>query len=309
MTTPTQRLKYIPLVALSAAIALVPSAAQAAIDNTAQATGTYAAAPVNSNNSPVAVPVTPAGASLQITKSVSSAPTILNGVNNAKTDAGDTITFGYVITNNGNITMNNVVPVDPSPQFNGVNGTGSFPAFTPVSLVPGASAAFSGLYTLSATDVIRAADITNGVTNTATASGTPAGGPAYPGSPVSNVAQTTINGFGALSIVKTFVLADAGGGGAGTADVGETITYTYTIANTGTAAVTNVQITDTHELVGVALGAGGITSETLTVPGPLGAGASTNTTANNGIWNSLAAGATITMTYVHVVTATEFNNQ
>ncbi len=310
MTTPTQRLKYIPMAALSAVIALMPTAAQAAIDNTANATGTYGAGTVTSNNDAEAVPVTPAGPALSVAKSVSAGPTVANGPNTTQTDAGDTITFGYIITNTGNVTMNNVLPVDPSPQFAGINGTNSFPAFTPVSLAPGASAAFSGVYTLSTLDVYRAADVVNGVTNTFTATATPASGGSYT-SPVSNVAQTAITGFSELVMVKTSSLADVAGGGTGTADVGETITYTYTISNVGTRPLTNVQTNDTHELAAVALGAGGVRAETVTLAnaGPLGLAASTDATANNGIWSTLAEGATVVMTYQHVVNITEFNNQ
>jgi uncharacterized cupredoxin-like copper-binding protein len=317
MTTSTpkpnapSRLRYIPLAAV-AALSLMPSAANAAITNDAKATGTYGAATVESATASATVTVTPAGPALTIAKSVSAGPTTSSGASATNTDAGDTITFRYVVTNTGNVTMNSVVPVEGAagPQFNTVNGTGSFAAFSPLSatLAPGASQAFTAVYTLSAADVFRAADVTNGVTNTATATASPASGGSYT-SPASNIATATITGFGALSITKARVLTDAAGGGTGTADVGETITYTYTIANTGTAAVTNVSVDDQHEGSGVAVGAGGITAETLTVNGPLGAAASTNTVANNGIWNTLAAGASITMTYTHVVTTTEFNNQ
>jgi uncharacterized repeat protein (TIGR01451 family) len=316
MTTSTQkpsaptRLRYIPLAAV-AALSMMPTSANADIGNTATATGTYNSNPVNSATDTASVTVTPAGPALTVAKSVSAGPTITAGTNIGNTDAGDTITFRYIVTNTGNVTMNSVVPVEATgPQFNTVNGTGTFAAFSPLSasLAPGASQAFTAVYTLSANDVYRAADITNGVTNQATATASPASGGSYT-SPVSNTAQATITGFGALSIDKVAVLTDATGGGTGTADVGETITYTYTIANTGTAAVTGVQISDIHEGTAVTVGAGGITAETLTIPGPLGAAASSNTVVNNGIWNTLAAGASITMTYTHVVTTTEFNNQ
>jgi uncharacterized repeat protein (TIGR01451 family) len=307
--TAPMRLRYIPLAAV-AALSLMPNAANAAITNDAKATGTYGAATVESATDSATVTVTPAGPALTVAKSVLSGPTTALGSNGTNTDANDTITFRYIVTNTGNVTMNSVSPVDPQPQFNAVNGTGSFAAFSPLSasIAPGASQAYTAVYTLSASDVFRAADITNGVSNTATATASPASGGSYT-SPVSNIATATITGFGALSITKARVLTDAAGGGTGTADVGETITYTYTIANTGTASVTNVSVDDQHEGSGVAVGAGGITAETLTINGPLGAAASTNTVLNNGVWNSLAAGATITMTYTHVVTTTEFNNQ
>jgi hypothetical protein len=44
------------------------------------------------------------------------------------------------------------------------------------------------------------------------------------------------------------------------------------------------------------------------VPGPLGAGASPDTTANDGIWSTLAPGATVTFTWAHTVTQAEIDH-
>ncbi len=106
-----------------------------------------------------------------------------------------------------------------------------------------------------------------------------------------------------LAITKTFAPA-------GPFSVSQVVTYTYTIANTGNVAMTNVQVNDMHgtPAVLVGLGAGGITSETLTIPGPLGAGASPDTTANDGIWSTLAPGATVTFTWAHTVTQAEIDH-
>jgi uncharacterized repeat protein (TIGR01451 family) len=306
------RLRYLPLAAV-VALSLMPSAANAAITNDAKATGTYGATPVESATDSATVTVTPAGPAMSIVLSIDSGPSTNNGPNNAFVDGGDTITFRYVIANTGNVTMNNVLPSDPNgPQFGGTGGTAitSFtpvaPATTPVSLAPGESVAFTAVYTITAADARRAADITNGVTNQATLTATPASGTFTP--PDSNIVQTQFNGYVELTMDKVAQLADAPGGGATTADVGETITYTYTIANTGTAAATNVSVNDLHEnsTTPVPLGAGGVTSEDITVVGQL---ASTDVTANNGVWSSLAAGATVEMVYLHTVTLTEFNNQ
>jgi hypothetical protein len=106
-----------------------------------------------------------------------------------------------------------------------------------------------------------------------------------------------------LTVAKAFAPA-------GPYSVGQIVTYTYTIANTGNVAMTNVQVKDMHgtPAVLVAWGAGGITAETLTVPGPLGAGASPDTTANDGIWSTLAPGATVTFTWAHTVTQAEIDH-
>jgi hypothetical protein len=106
-----------------------------------------------------------------------------------------------------------------------------------------------------------------------------------------------------LSISKTASTA-------GPVSLGQTIIYTYTVTNTGNVSLNNVHVIDMHgsPAVQIANGAGGITSETLTIPGPLGAGASTDTVANDGVWTTLAPGATLQFTYTHTVTQAEIDH-
>ena len=92
---------------------------------------------------------------------------------------------------------------------------------------------------------------------------------------------------------------------------GQTVTYTYIVTNTGNVTVLNVQVKDLHgtPAVLVPLGATGITSETLTTPGPLGAAASQpDATAGDGVWSKLAPGASVTFTWAHVVTQAEIDH-
>lgn len=308
-----RRWLFTPLLSTTFLIATQPSFAT--IDNTAVATGTYNAATVNSPASNlVQVPVTAANPSLSVSKSVLTAATIASGANATITDSGDKITYQYIVTNNGNVTMSAVVPIDPKPKFgpSQVVGTGTFAGFVPASavLAPGASQTYTNIYTLSTLDVDRAAGVVvpaNAVNNSATATGTSTSGTLGVVPP--GTATTTIAGGPVLSIVKTRSLADtvAPGHTANNADVGEVITYTYTVQNTGNVAITNVSINDTHE--GAAIGAGLIIGETLVTDGPLAPGiASTDSAANNGTWSLLQAGATITFTYAHTVTQAEFDN-
>ncbi len=249
-------------------------------------------------------------AGLTVTKTAA-APTIALGTSATITDALDTITFSYVLKNVGSVTLTLVAPSDAGPKFNGIAGTNTLGAFSPagsVTLVAGASQTFTATYVLSLTDVKNGVGITNGVTNTASATGrSPAA--ATITAPNSN-ATTTIVASPLVSTVKSFVLTDTGGLTPGKADLNEIVTYTYTVTNTGNVPMSGVSVNDLHgtPAAAVPLGAGGITSETLATPGPYGAAASTDTTANDGIWTTLAPGASITFTWVHTVTQAEVDH-
>jgi hypothetical protein len=120
--------------------------------------------------------------------------------------------------------------------------------------------------------------------------------------------QCTITNNGSptpvLTLSKTFSTAST------PVVVGQNIVYTYTVSNAGNVSIANVQINDMHgtPAVPIALGGSGITAETLTVPGPLGAAASTDTTPNDGVWTNLAPGATVRFNYTHTVTQAEIDN-
>ena len=107
-----------------------------------------------------------------------------------------------------------------------------------------------------------------------------------------------------LTIAKTYAAAPS------PVTLGQTVTYTYVISNTGNVPVQNVQVKDLHGTPAVLapLGAGGITNETLTTPGPLGAAASPGGPANDGIWQTLAPGAAVTFTWAHTVTQAEIDH-
>ncbi len=269
-----------------------------AIDNSAVAVGTYTAADdTTSMPDTASVPVL-VNHDLSIVKSVFSGPTTAAGADGVNTDAGDTIVYRYTITNNGSVTEDNITPIDTGPTFDGQAAANSLSAFTEVigvgagtgdaaTLAPGETVVFEASYILAALDVLNAAGVTDGVSNIATASSDD-----VPASPPSPPATATIPAVPLLEIVKVAVLNDETVAD-GFAETGETITYTYTVTNTGNVALTNVGIQDTHEgalLTGVNLPVG----ETITTEGPVGP--SDIGTANDGVIDTLEAGATATFT-------------
>lgn len=151
---------------------------------------------------------------------------------------GDTINYTVTLQNTGNVTLSGVTATETS--F--TNGAGAPLTLTgplaPVStnrpdgtLPPGATASWTGTYTLTQADI----DAGGVITNVATGSGTTPSG--------STIEQqgTAVTGVVAagpsLALVKT---ADK------TSDVksGETVTYTFTATNTGNVTITDLSIVE-----------------------------------------------------------------
>lgn len=94
-----------------------------------------------------------------------------------------------------------------------------------------------------------------------------------------------------LSVVKT-------ASSAGPFSVGQFITYTYKVTNTGNVVMMVVSVADTHNGTGTFLGP---KNEALTTDvDPVGD--STDASGNNGVWDSLGPGDTVTFTATYTVT-------
>jgi plastocyanin len=278
-----------------------------AITNDATSSGTYGGNPVTSNTSSQSVPVTAAGPTLTVAKS-GAAPVDVNA--DGIISVGDTITYTYVVTNNGNVSISNVLPVDAGPTFNSIAADNALGAFQtspagPVTLAPTQNRTFTAVYTLTAQDADRAAGITiaggNAVQNSATATGTPATGTLAAVTP--SAVELEIPANPKLVITKAVQTGPAGG----TADVGETITYLYTVQNTGNVTIAGAQVNDVHE--GAAVPLASLSEGTLVTDGPLANAPdnlpSTDTASTPGVWTTLRPGATVTFTYTHTVTQAE----
>ena len=131
---------------------------------------------------------------------------------------GQSVTYTYLITNTGNVTLSNIGVVD--------NLAGPITNLNTTTLAPGQKAIGTGTYTTTQSD-----HDNGSVTNTATV---------YNGTTALNQTQATItaiNKYPALSITKTpnpltYSIS------------GQTITYTYTVKNTGNVELNAVNVVD-----------------------------------------------------------------
>ena len=304
-------------------VSVIPLSAAAQITNTATVTGFYGATQVTAEDN-ASVEVVDALPNLEIVKTVKKTD-FTKGVDvDDRADAGDTITYQYVVTNKGNVTLSGVTPVDVGPTFNGQTAqnalggfvvSGSDPVANTATLKPNESATFEAVYVLANLDVYHAADTKDLdgdakklVVNTATSKGQkPASGGEYVDPDVSTV-SLELAPKAEIKIVKTAVLNDEVTDN-DIAEVDETITYTYTVTNTGNVPLTDISIADIHE--DVSLASGDVTSEALLTEGPLSTttgATSTDATANDGVWDILQPEAVITFTYEHTVTQDEVDN-
>ncbi|WAA66962.1 DUF7507 domain-containing protein [Microbacterium oxydans] len=192
------------------------------VTNTATATGTPPTGePPVSPPSTVEVPATGAPA---ITVVKSADPTSIDA-------AGDTVSYGFLVTNTGNVTLTEIVVADTD-----FTGMGTAPVIAcpdeASSLAPGASVTCEASYTATQADVDAGQ-----VTNTATATGTPPGDLEPPVSPPST-AIVTVPSTPGITVVKSADLIEI-------TAAGQTITYSFLATNTGNVTLTDVTVTDT----------------------------------------------------------------
>jgi uncharacterized repeat protein (TIGR01451 family) len=142
--------------------------------------------------------------------------------------AGEIITYSFLVTNTGNVTL-----TDVSVDEGSFTGTGELSPLTPssvASLAPGADATFTATYTVTQADVDAGS-----VSNSATGTGVPPSGP-----PVESPPSTVIVEFDpepGLTVVKSATPHDAA-----SFTVGQEITYSFVATNTGNVTLTDVSI-------------------------------------------------------------------
>lgn len=224
------------------------------------------------------------------------APTFAAGGNALLTDGGDTIAYSYTVQNTGNVPVNGVSITDAGPTFNGLAGTGTMSAVSPLtaSIAVGASQVFTASYELSQQDVDNAGGILNGIANTASASGASVGG--VPATSNNSTAQTTISRDANITVVKT---------ASATSNVpaGVTVTYTYRVTNTGNQTISNIALIDSHNGNGVPPVPAG---ESLVVDS--GNTGDSSDTGADGIWDNLAPGDVVEFTASYIVIQADVDN-
>ena len=172
---------------------------------------------------------TSAGSGLRVALTQAPALTVVKSSPTPSYSAvGDTIAYGFLVTNTGNVTLSNIA----------VNDTETAPAtqanLSPITC-PDSTLAPAAAETCAATYTVTAADMLNGsVSDTATASGTPPGSvtPVTSGS-----SGTTVNAyFAVVTLTKSATTT--------TPTVGSHDTFTLTAANAGPSDSGQVLVTD-----------------------------------------------------------------
>ncbi|WP_169795531.1 DUF7507 domain-containing protein [Arthrobacter woluwensis] len=188
------------------------------VANKATATGAPPSGdPVTSRPSEVTVPVDPAPG-ISVVKSADKNELV----------AGETITYSFVVTNTGNVTLRDVKVTEE--EF---TGSGQLSPITcpddAASLAPGAQVTCTATYVVTQDDVDRGS-----VENSATATGTPPGDAPPVTSPPSEV-KVPQGPKPGISIVKT---ADK----PAVREPGESVTYSFLVTNTGNVSLTDVKV-------------------------------------------------------------------
>ncbi|MCP3937232.1 MAG: DUF11 domain-containing protein, partial [Actinomycetia bacterium] len=197
------------------------------IDNTATVASTDPGGNPVGDTDDETVPVSSA-ASIVLVKSLFS-----NADEDASGDVsvGDTLTYQFVATNDGTVTLDNVVITDPLPGMSALT----------CAPVAGSSLAPAASMTCTATYSVTQTDVDNGqIVNTATVNATDPGG-----NPVTDDDTETVvpPQSPSIDLVKSF-LGNADEDASGDISLGDTITYGFDVTNDGNVTLTNVTVAD-----------------------------------------------------------------
>lgn len=203
------------------------------VTNTAKSTGNINGTPVTSNEAKVTTPIVTPKPSIVLSKTVDKAK--LTG-DMAK--AGADLSYGFKITNNGNVTISGITISD---KLSGVSTiTISWPGAAG-ALEAGQSATGTAKYNVKQSDVD-----TGSVTNTAQATGTSK----TTGTNITSnesTATTDITRSPSMTLTKSSTPTNVN---AIDAVVGHEITYNFKITNTGNTRINELKISDSMKEIG-----------------------------------------------------------
>jgi uncharacterized repeat protein (TIGR01451 family) len=145
--------------------------------------------------------------------------------------SGDTIAYSYTVTNNGNVTMSNIVVSDTR------LGAATCPA-TPLAAGATATCTAPGSYTVTQSDV----DAGTGVAATASVAGRKPGAASNTVYGSNTVTVPVAGPAPSLSVTSVATVSPASHQSA--VRVGDTIAYTYTVVNDGNVTMTGIGLTD-----------------------------------------------------------------
>ncbi|MBB1088523.1 DUF11 domain-containing protein [Lysobacter sp. SG-8] len=180
------------------------------------------------------VDIAPQQQSLTIDKTAGT-PSVDQGADPAATDAGDTITYTFVVTNTGNVTLSDIGITDPKLDAPATCDKVDIPATSP----PDSVTTCTGVHTITQAEM----DV-GVVNNSATAQGTPPGSNRISSQP--DTANVTLPRNAAIELTKTAgaPTVDQGALPAVT-DAGDQITYAFSVENVGNVSVRSIDVTDT----------------------------------------------------------------
>ena len=221
-------------------------------------------------------------------------------------DVGDVITYTYVATNSGNVTLTNVSIAETQADFTGT-GTLPSPAYASGGSDQDSDSATDDLavgesVTWTATYALTQADVNAGfVENQAKATGSSPSGTGDvtdvsddDGTNASDKTRKTFTGSSALTLIKT--ASDPADNDSNGVDVGDVITYTYVATNSGNVTLTNVSIAETQaDFTG-----------TGTLPSPVYASGGSDQDSDSAT-DDLAVGESVTWTATYALTQADVN--
>ena len=174
------------------------------------------------------VDVAKLNAHLSVVKATTSRP-----ANGSAYQLGETIKYAVTVTNDGNLTANDVAVSDGLAGVQLAEGQNANVG----TLAPGASATVNYVYTVTEADVLA-----GNVRNNATATGTPNGGGTLDVTP-GTTTDLTGPAAGHITVVKTTTSTPENGKAY---QLGEKIVYSIHVVNDGNLTVSNVKVSDAN---------------------------------------------------------------